>query len=95
MAMSVMEREVKLLKALADETRIRIVQCLLNGNQCACALVPLVGRAQPTVSQHLRILQEAGVLRARREGVNIRYEIGSEEAIQIMEILHMNKIEAK
>jgi ArsR family transcriptional regulator len=94
MTIYVMEKEIKLLKALADETRVKIVQCLLDGELCACALVPLVGKAQPTVSQHLRILQEAGVLNARRDGVNIRYDIGSKEAIQIMEILHINKIEA-
>ena len=94
MTIYVMEMEIKLLKALADETRVKIVQCLLDGELCACALVPLVGKAQPTVSQHLRILQEAGVLNARRDGVNIRYDIGSKEAIQIMEILHINKIEA-
>jgi len=85
--------KIKLLKALADETRIKIVQCLMDGERCACTLVPAAGKAQPTVSQHLRILEEAGVLESRREGVNIWYRIRSPEAIRILEILEIPKIE--
>jgi ArsR family transcriptional regulator len=85
--------QIKFLKALADETRMRIVQCLLDGERCACKLVPAVGKAQPTVSQHLRILEEAGVLESRRVGVNIWYRIRSDQAVQILKILDIPKIE--
>jgi ArsR family transcriptional regulator len=90
-----MEAHIKLLKALADETRIKIVQCLLDGERCACAIVPAVGKAQPTVSQHLKILEEAGVLESRRKGINIWYKISSDQAIQIMKILDIQKIETQ
>ena len=90
-----MQGRIKLLKALADETRIKIVQCLLDGERCACAIVPAVGKAQPTVSQHLRILEEAGVLESRRNGVNIWYKIKSDQAIQIMHIMDFQKIETQ
>ncbi len=56
------KEQIKLLKALSDETRMKIVRCLLEDEQCACAIVPYVGKAQPTVSQNLKILEEAGVL---------------------------------
>ncbi len=88
-----MEPHLKLLKALADETRIKIVQCLMGGERCACAIVPAVGKAQPTVSQHLKILEEAGILESRKKGVNIWYKIRSDQAIQIMKILKIQKIE--
>jgi ArsR family transcriptional regulator len=87
------DARIKLLKALADETRVKIIQCLLGGERCACAIVPAVGKAQPTVSQHLKILEEAGILESRRKGVNIWYMIRSEEAIRIMKILDIKKIE--
>jgi DNA-binding transcriptional ArsR family regulator len=87
-----MKDEVKLLKALGDETRVKIVQCLLDGELCACALVPAVGKAQPTVSQHLKILEEAGVLKSRRVGKNIWYKIKSKEAREIMSILKIPNI---
>lgn len=85
--------QVKILKALADETRITILRCLLDGERCACAIVPAVGKAQPTVSQHLKILEEAGILESRRKGINIWYSIRSEKAIQILDILGIQKID--
>jgi len=87
------EPHIKLLKALSDETRIKIIQCLMEGERCACAIVPAVGKAQPTVSQHLKILEEAGVLESRRKGVNVWYTIRSNQAIKIMNILGIQKIE--
>lgn len=87
------DTNVKLLKAMADDTRIKILRCLLNGEQCACAIVPCIGKAQPTVSQHLKILEEAGIIESRREGINNWYKIKSDEAIKIMELLGIEKIE--
>lgn len=90
-----MDAQIKLLKALADETRMKIVQCLLDGERCACAIVPAIGKAQPTVSQHLKILEEAGILESRRKGTNIWYKIRSDAAIQILNILGIQKIETR
>jgi len=89
------DARIKLLKALADETRMKIVQCLLDGERCACAIVPAIGKAQPTVSQHLKILEEAGILESQRKGINIWYKIRSDEAIQILNILGIQKIEIR
>jgi DNA-binding transcriptional ArsR family regulator len=89
------EANIKLLKALADETRMKIVQCLLDGERCACAIVPAIGKAQPTVSQHLKILEEAGVLESRRNGINIWYRIRSDPTIRILKILDIQKIETQ
>jgi len=87
--------KVKLLKALSDETRIKILQCLLDGEQCACSVVPTVGKSQSTISQHLRMLKEAGVVESRRDGVNIWYKIKSKKALQIMEFLDIQGIKSK
>lgn len=84
--------KVKLLKALGDETRLDIVRCLLDGEKCACKVVPASGKAQPTVSRHLKILEGAGVLESRRVGVNIWYKIKSDEARKILNVLdHLGK----
>jgi DNA-binding transcriptional ArsR family regulator len=88
-----MKDKIKLLKALGDETRIKIVQYLLNGEQCACTIVPYIGKAQPTVSQHLKILEEAGILEVRRQGVNLLYKIKSREAVRILKILDIQKMD--
>jgi len=57
------------LKALADPTRIGIVNCLANaGEACVCDLTDGFGLSQPTISHHLRILREAGLIEAERRG---------------------------
>lgn len=87
-----MDENIELLKAIANDTRMKIIQSLLDGEHCACSIVPFVGRAQPTVSLHLRILERAGVLESRREGNNIIYSIVSEQALKIIDILGIQKV---
>ena len=65
-----------LMRALADNTRLRIVNLLLaKGELCVCELVSAMEMAQPKVSRHLAILREAGVVVDRREGLWIHYRI--------------------
>ena len=64
--------------ALADPVRLRLVSLLATaeaGEVCACDLVEPVGKSQPTVSHHLRILTEAGVVRSDKRGRNIWYAV--------------------
>jgi ArsR family transcriptional regulator len=88
-----MDEKVKLLKAMGDETRIKILQYLLNGEKCACTIVPFIGKAQPTVSQHLKVLVEAGIRDVRRDGIKMLYRIKSDRAVRIMEILDIPRME--
>lgn len=62
--------------ALADPVRLRLVSLLATasgGAVCACDLVEPVGRSQPTVSHHLKVLAEAGLVTSERRGRNIWY----------------------
>ncbi len=62
--------------ALGDPVRLRLLSLLAtaaDGAVCACDLVEPVGRSQPTVSHHLKILREAGLVTSQRRGVNIWY----------------------
>jgi DNA-binding transcriptional ArsR family regulator len=88
-----MDKKIKLLKAMGDETRIKILQYLLNGEKCACTIVPFIGKAQPTVSQHLKVLVEAGILDVRKDGTKVLYRIKNDRAVQIMKILNIPRME--
>jgi len=90
-----MRDKIKLLKALADETRISILQNLLENKHCACSIVPKVRKAQPTVSGHLKILEEAGVIESEKIGTNIWYKIKNNNAKKILKILNIKKIKTK
>lgn len=65
-------------KALGDPVRLRLLNLLItapDGEVCACDLVEPAGRSQPTVSHHLRILKEAGLVASQRRGTNIWYSV--------------------
>ena len=68
----------RLLKALADPTRLRLVSMVAahdGGEACVCDLTEPLGLTQPTVSHHLRVLVEAGVLSRDKRGVWAFYSI--------------------
>jgi ArsR family transcriptional regulator len=62
--------------ALSDPVRLRLLSLLAtadDGAVCACDLVGPVGKSQPTVSHHLRILREAGLVTSEKRGTNVWY----------------------
>jgi len=63
------------LKALADETRLRILESLLAEKKCVTDLVRELGFPQPHVSHHLRILRDSGVVEGIRDGKQVCYRI--------------------
>lgn len=68
--------DVRLLGALADPARLAIVRLLAaDGAVCACDVAPSAGLSQPTISHHLRVLREAGVVRSERRGTWIWYAL--------------------
>lgn len=58
----------RLFHALSDETRVRVIDMLANGEKCVCDLQDAVGAAQSRLSFHLKVLREAGLVNDRREG---------------------------
>lgn len=67
--------DLRLFKALADETRLKIIEFLLDGEKCVCEIFPHVKRTQSTTSIQLGKLERLGVLKSRREGKKILYSI--------------------
>lgn len=63
------------LKALGDETRIRILLALQDGELCVCQLVELLGLAPSTVSKHLSILRSARLVESRKDGRWTHYQL--------------------
>ena len=79
--------KVKFFKALGDETRLRILTYLLEHSYCACDFVSLTSRDQTTVSKHLRVLVEAGILKYEKRGRNIIYSIRDPATKQLLNTL--------
>lgn len=64
---------VPVFKALADETRLKIVEMLSCGEMCACDILESFHITQPTLSYHMKILTECGLVNGRKDGQWIRY----------------------
>lgn len=63
------------MKALADETRVQIFDMLSDGELCACVILREFDITQPTLSYHMKILSESGLVNGRRDGVWMKYTI--------------------
>ena len=75
-----MKEFLHLTKALADENRIRLLLALRGGELCACQLTELIQLAPSTVSKHLFLLKNAGLVEARKEGRWIYFKLGGKDA---------------
>ena len=84
------ERLSRTLKAIADPARLQVLNFLRsrpNGRACACDLVKPLGLAQPTVSHHLKVLYEAGVLERERRSTWIYYRLPADRLPNICQAL--------
>lgn len=66
------------LKALGDETRIKIFHMLSDGELCACDILEEFHITQPTLSYHMKILDNSGLINSRKDGIWMRYSINRE-----------------
>jgi ArsR family transcriptional regulator, arsenate/arsenite/antimonite-responsive transcriptional repressor len=80
------ERSIELFHALSDETRLEIIELLRNGERCVCELTDTLDAAQSRLSFHLRVLKDAGIVRDRKDGRWVHYEL-EPEAFEEMETL--------
>ena len=82
--MTLEDMYVKVYKALAHPIRIKIVMKLLSGPLCVCVLNENVEFSQSNLSQHLKILKDAGILKAEKDGIRIIYSIKDEEVRNLL-----------
>lgn len=81
-----MEKEVKIFKAIGDDTRLKILFLLLRKNICAKGIARHLDISEAAVSQHIKILKEADLIVAYKQGYFVKYEI-NQEALESAENL--------
>ena len=83
------ERLARIAKALGDPIRLQLVDVLRKhaGKVCVCELVPLFELSQPTVSHHLKVLREAGLVDSERRGLWAYYYVNPEALKELSEWL--------
>ncbi|MGC8736004.1 MAG: ArsR/SmtB family transcription factor [Dissulfurimicrobium sp.] len=73
---------MKILKALSDETRLRIIKLLEDGEHCVCDIVAALDMVQPKVSFHLGVLKEAGLIKDRKDGKWSYYSLNDADILR-------------
>lgn len=81
----------KIFKALGDETRLEIVRMLIGKERCVCAFLSAFSMTQPAISNHLRVLREAGIVIDSRDGRWIFYRLNP-EAFRVVELFCKNML---
>ena len=87
--MSTLKKITRVLKALADENRIRILYLLSEREDlCVCEIREVIGLSQPTISSHLRILENSDLATYSKDGKWVNYSISSELDKRISQMLN-------
>ncbi|MDF2538070.1 MAG: hypothetical protein K0S76_1091 [Herbinix sp.] len=81
------QRYAVALKALSDVNRLFILDYLVDGEQCACKILEQLKITQPTLSHHMKILCDNGIVRARRDGKWMHYSINQEVFMELKNFL--------
>jgi ArsR family transcriptional regulator len=80
----------RVFKAFCDEKRLKILEMLRSGEKCACVLLERLDIGQSTLSYHMKILTESGIVESRQEGKWTHYKIsesGSRNATEILQAI--------
>ena len=87
MVATVYEERARVFKALCDERRQKILELLQDGEKCACVLIEEMGMPQSSLSYHMKILCDSGIVTSREDGKWTHYQIsrqGSEKAVFLL-----------
>lgn len=82
------EEAARAFKALGDENRLRIMGIVAErGDVCACSLLDELEMTQPTLSHHMKLLKDAGLVKAKKEGRWMHYSLDSETTASLAALL--------
>lgn len=89
----VLEFKARLFKVVSDPNRLKILEILRNGDNCQCEIIPLIGQSQPTVSRHLRLLEESGLISSSKDGTKIFYAVVDKHVYKMIDAIDENMID--
>lgn len=85
-----MKQFIRVMKALSDPNRVRVIKMLGSKQLCVCELRDLIGLAQSTVSKHMKVLEEAGLVDYHKEGSWIIYRLTKGEESDYARVMLKN-----
>ena len=79
------ELKAEILKALAQPTRLKILECLRGGERCICEIVPAVNGEQSNISRHISLMQKSRLITTRKDGVKVMVKVRDSKIFDIMD----------
>ncbi len=81
----VVELKAEILKALAQPTRLRILECLRNGEKCICEIIPAINGEQSNISRHISLMQKSHLVTTRKDGVKVMVKVRDHKIFEILD----------
>jgi ArsR family transcriptional regulator len=81
----VLELKAEILKALAQPTRLRILECLRNGEKCICEIIPAINGEQSNISRHISLMQKSHLVTTRKDGVKVMVKVKDPKVFEILD----------
>jgi len=81
----VLEMKAEVLKALAQPTRLKILELLRNGERCICEIVPAINGEQSNISRHISLMQKSHLVTTRKDGVKVMVKVSDPKVFEILD----------
>jgi ArsR family transcriptional regulator len=85
----VLEMKAEVLKALAQPTRLKILELLRNGERCICEIVPAINGEQSNVSRHISLMQKSHLVTTRKDGVKVMVKVSDPKVFEILDSINL------
>jgi len=81
----ILELKAEVLKALAQPTRLKILELLRHGERCICEIIPAINGEQSNVSRHISLMQKNHLVTTRRDGVKVMVKVRDPKIFEILD----------
>jgi DNA-binding transcriptional ArsR family regulator len=81
----VLELKAEILKALAQPTRLKILELLRNGERCICEIVPAINGEQSNISRHISLMQKSHLVTTRKDGVKVMVKVSDPKIFDLLD----------
>ena len=89
------KEDVKMIKAFADENRLAILELLQDGEKCGCVILERLNITQPTLSHHMKILCDSGIVDSCKDGKWMHYSLSFEGSKRLRNLIERYTIDDK
>jgi len=84
--------KAKIFKTLGDPNRVKILEILRTGERCQCEIIPILNQSQPTVSRHLKLLEDIGLIQSWKDGTRVIYKVIDPCVFTLLDAIDENMI---